>query len=401
MEALVVVMVLATIIGWCALAGRLERSGLTSPMVFVAAGCLLAAAFELGDHPPEPELVKVIAEVTLVWVLFADASKVRLLQFRRDLGTYARLLGVGLPLTVALGTVAAVLVLDLDWWAALLLGAALAPTDAALGASVMSNPSVPDRIRRALNVESGLNDGIATPIVLVAIAGVAANEGIHGVESPSRAVLSLLVGLIAGVAVGGVGGLVMKGARRRGWLTDELGGPAVLALALLSYTGSLLVDGNGFVAAFVGGLVFGNVAGRGGVKEIYFVDQSGSLAAMVSWLVFGSLAVPVIGVWISWTAVVYAVLSLTFLRMLPVALALVGAGLDRSDVLFIGWFGPRGLASVVFALLALEGLDSAGRELVAVIALTVTLSVVLHGISARPLARRFQRDPAAQGPHLT
>ena len=205
---------------------------------------------------------------------------------------------------------------------------------------------------------------------------------------------------MAGVVIGGVGGLATRGARRRAWLTDELGGPAVLALALLTYTGSLLVDGNGFVAAFVGGLVFGSVAGRGRAKEVYFVDQSGSLAAMVSWLVFGALAVPVIGDWITWTTVVYAVLSLTVLRMLPVALALLGAGLDRYDVLFIGWFGPRGLASVIFALLALEGLEAAGRELVAVIALTVTLSVVLHGISARPLAARFQRDASAPGAHL-
>ena len=401
MEAVAFALVLVTIIGWCALAGRLERSGLTSPMVFVAAGCLLAVVFELRDHPPEPELVKVIAEVTLVWVLFADASKVRLLQFRRDLGTYARLLGLGLPLTVALGAVTAVLVLGVDPWAALLLGAALAPTDAALGASVMSNPSVPDRIRRALNVESGLNDGIVTPIVLVAIAGVAASEGIPGVESPGRAVLSLLVGVMAGVVIGVVGGLATRGARRRAWLTDELGGPAVLALALLTYTGSLLVDGNGFVAAFAGGLVFGSVAGRGREKEVYFVEQTGSLAAMVCWLVFGALAVPVIGDWITWPTLVYAALSLTVLRMLPVALALLGAGLDRYDVLFIGWFGPRGLASVVFALLALEGLEAAGRELVAAIALTVTLSVVLHGISARPLAARFQRDASApRAPHL-
>ncbi len=395
MEVLALALVLITIIGWCVLAGRLERAGLTSPMLFVAAGCVLAGVFEFRDHPPEPELVKVIAEVTLVWVLFADASKVRLLQFRRDLGTYGRLLGVGLPLTVGLGTVAAVLVLDVDPWAALLLGAALAPTDAALGASVMSNPSVPDRIRRALNVESGLNDGIVTPIVLVAVAGVAASEGIQGVENPGRAVLALLTGVIAGVVFGGVGGLVTKGARRREWLTEELGGPAVLALALLSYAGALVVDGNGFVAAFVGGIVFGNLAGRGGAKEVYFVEQTGSLAAMVCWLVFGALAVPVIVDWITWTAVLYAVLSLTLLRMLPVALALLGAGFDRHDVLFIGWFGPRGLASVVFALLTLEGLDAAGRELVAIIALTVTLSVVLHGISARPLAARFksEREP--------
>ena len=170
--------------------------GLTAPIVFVAAGFVFAEAFDLFDVGVDHELVKVIAEVTLVWVLFGDASQVRLSQFRRDLGSYVRLLGIGLPLTVALGTVVAIWVLGLDPWAALLLAAALAPTDAALGATVMSNPRVPDKVRSALNVESGLNDGIATPIVLVAIAGVAADEGIAGVEGPGRAVLALLVGVL-------------------------------------------------------------------------------------------------------------------------------------------------------------------------------------------------------------
>jgi NhaP-type Na+/H+ or K+/H+ antiporter len=224
-------------------------------------------------------------------VLFADASKVRLVDFRSDLGIYVRLLGVGLPLAVLLGALAAALVLDVQPWAALLLGAALAPTDAALGASVMSNPSVPQRIRRTLNVESGLNDGIVTPVVLVALAGVAADEGIGGLDEPAGALVALLVGVGVGVALGGIGGRVTRWARARGWLTDELGGPAALTLALLAYAVCLLVDGNGFVAAFVCGLVFGNVAGRGGAMEVYFVDQLGSLAGMVSWLLFGALAV--------------------------------------------------------------------------------------------------------------
>lgn len=393
MEVLSLTLVLATIFGWCVLASRLQRVGLTAPIVFVAAGFVLAEGLEILDLALEPHLVKVIAEVTLVWVLFADASRVRPSQFRRDLGLYGRLLGVGLPLTVALGTAAALVVLDVDVWAALLIGAALAPTDAALGATVMSDPAVPGKVRRALNVESGLNDGIATPIVLVAIAGVAASEGIAGVESPSRAVLSLVVGVLAGAAVGGAGGAATRLARGRGWLSEELGGPAVLALALLAYTGALLVDGNGFVAAFVGGLVFGAVAGRGGEKEVYFVEQSGSMASMISWLIFGALAVPVIGD--SWTPqlLVYAVLSLTVVRMLPVALALAGAGFDRFPVAFIGWFGPRGLASVIFALLAMEDLHDAGKDLVAVIAFTVLLSVIAHGFSAGPLAKRFTESP--------
>ena len=177
----------------------------------------------------------------------------------------------------------------------------------------------------------------------------------------------------------------------------SLGGPAVLALALLAYTGALLVDGNGFVAAFVGGLLFGGVAGRGGEKEVYFVEQSGSMASMISWLIFGALAVPVIGD--SWTPqlLVYAVLSLTVVRMLPVALALAGAGFDRFAVAFVGWFGPRGLASVIFALIAMEDLHDAGKDLVAVIAFTVLLSVLAHGFSGGPLAKRFKQSPAEHG----
>ncbi len=328
-------------------------------------------------------------------MLFADASRVRPAKLRRDLSIYVRLLGIGLPLTVALGTAVALLVLGLDPWAALLVGAALAPTDAALGASVMSSPRVPAKVARALNVESGLNDGIATPIVLVAVAGVAAEQGLTGVEGPGRAVLSLLVGLGVGVVVGGIGGVVTRLADRRGWLSEELAGPAVLTLALLSYLGALAIDGNGFVAAFVGGLLFGAVAGRNGEKEVYFVDQTGALASMVCWLVFGALVLPVIGS--AWNAsmLVYAVLSLTVLRMLPVAIALWGSGFDRFSIAFIGWFGPRGLASVIFALIALEELHGAGRDVVAVIALTVLLSVVAHGFSAVPIARRFREQPAA------
>jgi NhaP-type Na+/H+ or K+/H+ antiporter len=394
METSALVAVLATIVAWCVLAGRLQQLGLTAPIVFVASGWVFADVLGMFDLEVEPELVKVVAEVTLVWVLFADASRVRLRQFRRDLNMYVRLLGLGLPLTIAIGAGAAMIVLGLDPWAALLIGAALAPTDAALGAPVMSNPHVPAKVRSALNVESGLNDGIATPIVLVAIAGVAADEGVLGVESPGGAVLSLLVGLLAGIVVGCVGGVVTRRARERGWLSDELGGPAVLALALLAYTAALVVDGNGFVAAFVGGLVFGNVAGRSGEKEVYFVDQSGDMASMISWLIFGALAIPVIQESWSWAMLGYAVLSLTVVRMLPVALSLLGAGLDRYSVAFVGWFGPRGLASVIFALIALEELHGVGAGVVAVISLTVLLSVMAHGFSAVPTANRF----ASKGP---
>jgi NhaP-type Na+/H+ or K+/H+ antiporter len=299
---------------------------------------------------------------------------------------YVRLLGVGMPLTVGLGTLIAIWLLDLDTWAALLLAAPLAPTDAALGATVMTNPAVPARIRRALNVESDLNDGTATPIVLVAIA-VATEMGIEGVEGPGRAVVALLVGVLVGV----LGGMLTRQARRRGWLSEDFAGPAVLALALLAYTCSLLVDGNGFVASFVGGLAFGNTAGRGEEKEVYYVEQTGGLASAVAWLLFGALAIPVIGIPPKWRVVVYTLLSLTVIRMLPVALSLLGSDIDRRGVAFIGWFGPRGLASVIFALLALEDLEGAADAIVATIEVTVLLSVVAHGLTAAPLANRYAK----------
>jgi len=384
-----VAIILATVFLWSVFAARLGRVGLSSAIVFVAVGFAFTQIFDVLHVPAEPELVKVVAEVTLVWMLFADASAVQLTDFRRDLMVYVRLLGVGLPLTILLGGLVAVALLGFGVWPALLVGAALAPTDAALGASVMSDPTVPSRIRRVLNVESGLNDGIATPIVLVAIAGVAADEGIGGVHGPGHALVALLVGLLVGVLVGGAGGVLIRHARRKRWLSEELSGPATLALALLAYTGTLLVDGNGFVAAFVGGLVFGNTAGPGGEKEAYFVEQSADLAAMISWLIFGALAVPAIGHWFEWPVFGYALLSLTAIRMVPVALALLGSGFDRCSVAFIGWFGPRGLASVIFALLALEDLGPAAQEVTATIALTVLLSVGAHGLTARPFATHF------------
>jgi sodium/hydrogen antiporter len=384
-----VAIILATVFLWSVFAARLGRVGLSSAIVFVAVGFAFTQIFDVLHVPAEPELVKVVAEVTLVWMLFADASAVQLTDFRRDLMVYVRLLGIGLPLTILLGGLVAVALLGFGVWPALLVGAALAPTDAALGASVMSDPTVPSRIRRVLNVESGLNDGIATPIVLVAIAGVAADEGIGGVHGPGHALVALLVGLLVGVLVGGAGGVLIRHARRKRWLSEELSGPATLALALLAYTGTLLVDGNGFVAAFVGGLVFGNTAGPGGEKEAYFVEQSADLAAMISWLIFGALAVPAIGRWFEWPVFGYALLSLTAIRMVPVALALLGSGFDRFSVAFIGWFGPRGLASVIFALLALEDLGPAAQEVTATIALTVLLSVGAHGLTARPFATHF------------
>jgi NhaP-type Na+/H+ or K+/H+ antiporter len=377
----------AALFAWGAVSGRLRRADLGAPIVFVLVGVLLHDLFTVDAHV-EAETVKLLTEVTLAWVLFSDASGVPFEELRADASIYARLLGVALPMTVVLGwLVAWGLFNGFDVWLALLVGAALAPTDAALGAAVISNPAVPLRIRRIVNVESGVNDGIVTPVVLVALAGAAAAEG-HG-GGAGHAVLKLLLGVAIGLGVGGGGGEILRRTRQRGWVDEEFAGPAVLALALLAYTASVASQGNGFVAAFAAGIAFGRFAGQAGPKEVWYVEETAGLASLLVWLLVGAVAVPIVADTIDWQIVLYALLSLTVLRMLPVALSLLGTNLSRRAALFIGWFGPRGLASVVFGLLAVEELGPTGDTAVATIATTVLLSVVAHGLSAEPLAVRY------------
>jgi NhaP-type Na+/H+ or K+/H+ antiporter len=399
MDAAAVTLVTLLVVAWGLFAARLGRADLSAPIVFVASGLLLSEGLHVIEADVSHEVIKVLAEVTLVWVLFADASRARLRDLRGDLGLYARLLAVGLPLTILAGALLAAWMFGgMGVWLAVLVGAALAPTDAALGAAVMADPAVPDRVRRVLNVESGLNDGIATPVVMVAVAGAAAADNIAGASGPGAALIDLALGLGVGIVVGVVGGRATRLARRRGWTSEDFLGPSVLALAVTAYAAALWLDGNGFVAAFVAGLAFGNNAGRGGIKEVFYVEQSAGLASLVTWLLFGAVAVPAVVEQTDWRVIVYAVLSLTVVRMLPVTLALAGAGLRLPTVGFIGWFGPRGLASIIFALIALEELHVEAERAVAVIGVTVLLSVVAHGASAKPLSARYGAWAAASAP---
>jgi NhaP-type Na+/H+ or K+/H+ antiporter len=376
------------------MSARLERFDVTAPIVFVLGGLLLTHGPLTVLHvAPSNELIKALAEFTLALVLFSDASRVGLHELRADSGLYVRLLGVALPLTIGLGTLLALALVGTGTsiWLALLVGAALAPTDAALGAGMMANPVVPARIRRLINVESGLNDGIATPFVSVALAGAAAGGHIAG-HGPAKALTELAVGILIGVVAGGAGGLLVNAARQRGWAAEGFAGSAVLGLAVCAYATAVAVHGNGFIAAFIGGLAFGTTGGRRGEPLVPFVEETGALVSLLVWLAFGAVAlVPAMEI-VTWPMVLYAILSLTVVRMVPVAVALVGARLGWATVALVAWFGPRGLASVVFALLALEELGgpAAGRA-VAVIAITVVLSVVAHGATAEPLAVRYAR----------
>ena len=394
-EATVVALALLVLV-WSVLSGRLTRSDVSGPFLFVAVGLLGAwvgadwAELDLGAAT-----VHQVAEVTLALVLFADASRLDVAGLRRDLGTPARLLLVGLPLAIVGGwAVGVVLFPGLSGVLVWLLAASLAPTDAALSASLIADDRVPARIRRDLNVESGLNDGIVTPVVTLCIA-IAASEvvGLDPLSDIPEALRELGVAVVLGIGVGGLGALALDAGDRRGWILPGGRRLAILAMAVLAFSLAGVVDGNPFIAAFVAGLAFAAVARRPAVRQAtQLTELVGELAALVVWFVFGATLVLPSLEDLTWARIAYALASLTVVRMVAVAVAMVGRWRGWPPVAFLGWFGPRGLASVVFALLAVEGLGAGDPEveLVAdVIALTVLASVVLHGLSAQPLAGRF------------
>jgi sodium/hydrogen antiporter len=377
-------------------ASRLERWLITAPIFFVLAGLVLGSS-GVGILPSrlDSETTLVITELTLGVLLFADAATVQLREVEGDARLPVRLLLVGLPLTIALGTVAAkVLFPEAGWAGAALIGSILAPTDAALGLAVVTNPAVPARIRRALNVESGLNDGIATPFVTLFLTLVIAEEGLASRHWAAEAAKEIGLALVAAVAVGVIGGRLLVVARRLGWTSAISEQLVVLALSLLAYVGAVAIGGNGFVAAFVGGLLFGASASRMH-EPVEFTETVGLFASFFVWTVFGALFVgPVVTGDIEPVAILYAVISLTLVRMVPVAAAVAGVGLRRDTVVFMGWFGPRGLASVVFTLIAVEELHGAGPVVDSIVELatwTILFSVLAHGFSAGPLARIYGR----------
>ncbi|MDQ0734997.1 cation:proton antiporter [Arthrobacter agilis] len=391
-------LLMVLILGWAVTSNRLSRWNITGPLVFMLAGFLLGNRY-WGPVPIDVEApsVHLLAELTLAMLLFSDAVRVNVADLRHDLRVPARLLGIGLPLTLLFGTVAAVVFFDdFSWALALFVGAALAPTDAALSAQVINDKRIPSRMRRVITVESGLNDGIVTPIVVFALALVAGQLGTDGGHDDARIrpLLELGIGIVVGVAVGWGSAKLIAFASERDWVSSGGRRLATLAAALGSFAGAVTFGGNGFIAAFVAGIAFSAALGEGAEQQHELSELPelfGELLAFAVWFLFGAALVPVaFELFSAWT-LLYAVASLTVIRMIPVALALPRTGLDRSTVIFVGWFGPRGLASIVFALLAIEELGDSGpvRQAISVVSLTVLLSVILHGVSAGPLGRRY------------
>jgi NhaP-type Na+/H+ or K+/H+ antiporter len=385
------------VVAYAVFARVLDRRSITGPIVFVTAGLLLGPeGLDVISFGFEDEVTLKITEFVLALLLFADAATVPLAAVESDSSLPVRLLGIGLPLTIAIGTLAAWLFFpEAGWAAAALVATILAPTDAALGMAVVTNPAVPMRIRRALNVESGLNDGIATPFVTLFLAIVVAEEEHTGTAWIAEAAIEIGLALLVAAVVGVVGGRILRTARARGWSSKISEQLAVLGLAVVAYAGAVALGGNGFVAAFVGGIVFGSAGGRGVHDAVEYTETTSSFASFFVWTVFGSLFVgPLLARGLTLHALAFAVVSLTIVRMIPVAIALRGTGLRPSTTAFMGWFGPRGLASVVFTLIAVEALPGGGAlgtELADLAATTIALSVLAHGLTAGPLAAAYAR----------
>ena len=377
-----------------AVSGPLDRRGITSAMVFVAAGFAVGTS-SLGwlNISIQSSAAERITELALAFLLFSDSARLDLRSLRHDLSWPSRLLLVGLPLTMAAGIGAGMLVFPgMSLTTAFLLSTMLCATDAALGQRVVDDLAVPARVRQALDVESGLNDGLAVPFFLVA-ADISAASLKGGVPSAvlHNAASQIGYGLAAGIGVGVLGGALLRFAEGRGWLQGHWRQVLTLAVALGAYAAAVALGGSGFIAAFVGGMAFGRASGEHGLRVTYFTEETGGLLAAATWIGFGALALGAVRPDVTWRVVLYAVLSLTVVRMVPVAIAMIGRGARLQTIAFMGWFGPRGLASIVFGLLVVERGVPEAKTLLATVAVTVVLSVFLHGFTSVPFVAMYHR----------
>src|SRR4051794_2544593 len=381
------------LLAFAAVSRRIGGTPITPAMVFTGVGLLVGSeALGFIELAPAGETVKLLAEATLALVLFGDASRIDVRALRGELSVPLRLLGIGLPLTLVAGFGLALIVFpELSWAEALLLAVILAPTDAALGQAVVTLTRLPSRVRQGLNVESGLNDGICVPLFWIVLAIAQAESGTIGNGAAARLVLEqigygVLAGVLAGVASAIV--VVVAGGHR------HVGAPWLqvvpLAAAGLAFGVADPIGGSGFIAAFVGGFVFGAIRRRSGGEVGYLIEELGDVLNATTFIVFGAVLLgPALGE-VTWAVALYAVLSLTIVRLVPVGVAMVGTGARRPTLAFLGWFGPRGLASIVFAVLVLEegGLPH-DALILETIYITIGLSVLAHGLTAAPLANRY------------
>jgi len=383
--------ILAVIVfAYSTVAGRVERTVISGPMVFVLTGFLLGPS-GLGwlSGNAASEDLRVMADLTLAVVLFNDASSANLSVLRSQIQLPTRMLLLGLPGSIVLGFAVAALLFDgFSLYEAAILATMLAATDAALGKAVITNERVPARLREGLNVESGLNDGISVPILLFFIALAVSDEAGGHTESAMLLVAKELgIGAAVGLGLTFVGARLLHWCARRGWVNKIWLQITAVALALACFAVADSLHGSGYIAAFTGGMYFGYLAKSATHKLVFASEAVGETLALVTWMLFGALVIGPAFRAFTWDAVLYAVLSLTVIRMLPIYLSLAGTGEGGASRLCLGWFGPRGLASIVFAIMVINAGVPHSDVLALVVGMTVILSLVAHGMSANPLAK--------------
>jgi NhaP-type Na+/H+ or K+/H+ antiporter len=401
--------VAVALIAFGTISRRVEGTPVTSATIFVGVGLLAGAqALDLIDTSPTGESVKLLAEATLTLVLFADASRIDMRTLRRESVVPARLLGIGLPLTIAAGALIAAAVFGaLSVPEALVLAVLLAPTDAALGQAVVTEPRLPSRIRQGLNVESGLNDGICVPLLFVVLAVAEADAGEVGAGHAVRVVFEEIgFGILGGMLAGGVIAAAIRLGAGRGLIERSWLQILPVAGAALAYGIAAPLGGSGFIAAFIAGMTFGVLRRPSDGGEVtLLMDELGELLNGVTLLVFGAVLLWPALDGLTWSIALYAVASLTVVRMVPVAVAMLGTRARRPTVAFLGWFGPRGLASIVFAVIVVQEAELPHTNTILLTTYaTIGLSVLVHGVTAAPLARRyaswFESHPRAAIPAM-
>lgn len=378
------------------IAGRFESRLINGPLLFLLMGWLLGpGGIELLSLSIDSDGIKLLAELTLVIVLFSDAANTNWQVLLANRSLPIRLLLIGLPLTLAAGALFGHwLFPDLPLLEMAILSTILAPTDAALGKAVVSNPAVPAPIREGLNQESGLNDGICVPVLLLLLALIAPTEQHSGTGLLAITLLleEIGIGLLVAWGLTTFTLRLLKTSYLNGWQLPLWRQLTMPGLALLCFALAQTLGGSGFIAAFVGGLLMGRKLGEHKHAYLDSCEGYGDLLSVVIWMVFGATLMPMLAELLHWQYWLYAAASLTLLRMVPVWLSLLGTGLKLELKLFIGWFGPRGLASIVFAVMVLQNEPAllGQRPIIATVLCTIILSVILHGLSANPWVARFK-----------
>ena len=384
----------AVFLAYALVSRALLWANISAPMVFVAAG-ILCGPHLLGfaTFNPTDSAGLIVAEVALVIVLFSDASRSDLSELREDGALSARLLAIGMPLTMMTGTAAAAdLLLGLEFWEGAVIAAILAPTDAALGHAVVSSRIVPEKIRQTINVEAGLNDGLSIPFLFLFLGLAVDQASLDAAGWFTFGIEQIAIGVATGLFIGGGAGWLVDRAIQRRAMTHTFKRLSLVAIAIGVWALADSAGGNGFIAAFVAGLAVARFREDFGDRMLGFAEREGQLLSLVVFFVFGTVAIGYLGD-ATWGVIAFAALSLTLVRMGPVAIALSGSGLSKASVAFIGWFGPRGLASIILALVVVEEEpDLPGLDLIiAATTATVLASVFLHGITARPFARLYSK----------